>query len=313
MTRRSVSDLSVWLGALALASLLWFHAVTEHQYRRTVDIPLLVSDPTSSGDDQEIVVANRPPNSVTVLVSGRGKDLLRLGSGDLLLRLRTPRGRPGVRVSYSLQPEQVETLTELPVHVEEIVAPREVEVVLDRKADRQVPVRSRVELRIADSHTRVGALRLDPPTVRVTGPRRQVERVRFIDTDSLVLENLREDVERQVGLRPPADSRLDLSHTQVTVAADIQEVAERTIPNVPVEVRGGGRESLSLEPSRASVRVRGGADVIYDLDPEQSLHLYVDYGAWLAGGEDKGRVVSVADSLFEVREIIPSTVNIVRR
>lgn len=313
MTKRSISDVSVWLGALALASLLWFHAVTEHHYRRRLEIPLQVSDPAPSAGSQEIVVANSPPAEVTVLVSGRGKDLLRLGEGDLLLRLQPPRGRAGARVAYRLEPGQVESQTELPVRVEEIVSPVEVEVVLDRKADREVPVRSLVELRIADSYTQVGEMRLDPATVRISGPRRAVEAVRSIATDTLILEGVREDIERQIALRPPEDSRIDLSHTQVRIAANVQEVAEYTVANVPVEVRGSGGESLSLEPSRVAVRIRGGADVIYDLDPEQSLRLYVDYRVWLEGGEDKGRVLAVADSFFEVREIIPSTVNIAPR
>jgi len=305
--------MGVWLGALALASLLWFHAVTEHQYRRHIEIPLLVSDPPATSDSYEIVVANSPPAAVEVVVTGRGKDLLRLGDGDLQLRLQTPRSRPGARVSYQLEPDQIERHTELPVIVEEIVAPREVAVILDRKADRRVPVRSLVELRIADSYTQVGALRLDPPAVQVTGPQRAVAQVRSIDTESLILDDVREDVEHLVGLRPPAGARLALSHSQVRVAADIQEVAEYTVANVPVDVRGGEGQKLSLEPSRVSARLRGGADVIYDLDPETSLHLYVEYGIWQAGAEDKGIVRAEGDSLFEILEIIPPRVNIARR
>ncbi|MFH1568839.1 MAG: YbbR-like domain-containing protein [Gemmatimonadota bacterium] len=313
MNRRRFSNWSVWIGALVLASLLWFHAVTEQQFRRVVDIPLLFSESAATSDGEEIIIANQPPAHVQVVIGGRGKDLLRLGGDDLLLRLQTPRGRPGARVSYHLSIDQVETHTDLPVRVEEVVAPREVEVLLDRKVEREVPVRPVVDLQIANSYTQVGALRLDPRAVRITGPRREVERVRSIETDSVVLRDVREDVEREVALRPPANVRLELSQSTVVLGIDVQEVAEYTIANVSVAVRGAGGRELAAEPSRVAVRVRGGADVIYDIDPERDLQLFVDYQRWLREGEDPGQVQAVVDSLFEILEIIPPAVSIVPR
>jgi YbbR domain-containing protein len=310
LNKRRISNWSVMVGAVVLASVLWLHAVTEKQYRRTIEIPLVVVDPPTAAAGAEMMVANRPPEQVSVSVSGSGKDLLLLGGEELVLRVQAPSGRPGTRLTYRLSPEQVEVLTEARVRVEAIVDPQEVPLLLDWKGEKSVPVLALLALDIADSYTQVGSARVSPRTVSINGPRRDLERISHIETDSLVLSDLAQDVQRQVGLRVPPETRVELSHTEVTLEIDIQEVAESAIPNVPVSIQGAGGHELSLEPSRVTVRVRGGADVIYDLDPEVDLELYVDGDQWRRSGQGVGAVVARPESLFEIREITPATVNV---
>ena len=64
------------------------------------------------------------------------------------------------------------------------------------------------------------------------------------------------------------------------------------------------------EPAQVKVKVKGGVDIIANLDPEKDLELYVDYRDY--DGQSL-LVLAAEDSLFEIREIVPSKVNLVEQ
>lgn len=305
-----LNDWGVKLGAALLATALWFHAVTEHTYRRQLDIPLVVQDPVTPPGQRTVMLANRPPVTARVAVVGNGKDLLRLTSGDLLLRVPPPSASAGSRVSVQLLPEQVENHTDLDVLVEDIVQPRELQVLLDRREERVVPVWPRIALQLAESHTQVGQPRIQPDSVRITGPRAQVAGIRFVETDSLFRSGVREDVDGELRLRPPQGDMVQVSTDRVHVYIDVQELAEYEILNVPVRVRGGPPGAVA-EPSRVTVRVRGGADLIGSLDPEMDMDLEVGFADGEGGG--LGQIEAPPGRLYEVRQILPARADVVVR
>ena len=313
MNRQKFGDYGVRLGAVLLACLVWFYAATELNYRAEIDIPLQVANPPPTREGIPIVVANPVPDRVAVLVSGTGMDILLLEEDAFRLRVQPPVGRQGTRRRFRLVPEQVVAKYDLAVRVEEVVEPKEVEVVMDRLVEADLPVRPLVELQIADSYTQVGPVEVTPGTVRVSGPALQVGALTVLRTDSLVRSGVRQDVTASLPIPLPGDSRIDLSSDRVTVMVDIQELAEYDIANVPVRVPRFRGRRLVARPSLVTARVRGGADVIGSLDPETDIELFADIrGRTPAAGE----VVSVVPgptSVFEIIETVPEYVTLVRR
>lgn len=297
--------------ALALASLLWLYAVTEHRYERELEIRLQIDEPAlAAQQSREVVVANQPPGRVRIRVSGTGKDLLQTHSDDFVMRVR-PEGGPGSSRSYRLTPAMVEQRQTGPgVAVEEVTAPREIDVALDWRTEREVPVRACADIAAADAHVQVGDLEIVPATVRVSGPSRQVSRIEQIETDSLRLRGVEDDVDRLVGLRVPAAMRLVLTPPEVRLHANIQTIAQHTFAQVPIQVRHA--EECSLAPSPASVRVdvRGGWKVVAALEPKRHLLLYIDCR------EYNGEPLTVRydqNPLFEITQITPARVDLVAR
>lgn len=307
--KRNFSDWLVKGGACALAVLLWFHAVTEHTYQKEIDIRLQVEGIPIDLSTEELMVANVLPSRVRVLVSGRGKDLLSLKDEDFFLRVQ-PRGTsPGSVYSYRLSPDQVENLAAgADVQVRKIVEPREIEVEIDKRSERLVDVEAVLVLEIADAYRQIGRVKIEPPQVRLTGPSRRLKKIWSVRTDSLVLRDVHEDVDLQVGLRPPEGIRLELSPAQVRVKVEVQELAENNIAEVPVHVHNAGGRNVQLEPARVRVRVRGGADIVGRLKPEQ-IYLFVDY----RGANEGLNVQARPDSLFEVIALEPSRVAVAGR
>lgn len=312
MDKREFGDWGFKLGALALAAFVWFHAVTELSYRRDLRIPLLVEDPPASPTAGDLIVANPIPSHAIVVVSGKGKDLLGLDGDEFLLRVQPSADRGGGRRSFRLTADQVEATEAVVARVEEVSDPKEVEVVLDDRVEREVEVRPYTSLEIADLYTLVGGIRVHPDRVRVSGPARHLEALEFVHTDSLILTGIYEDVETVLDLHVPPGKRLTLSDARATIALNIQELAGDHINNVPVTVRNEGRRRFSAEPSRVAVHVRGGADVIFNLDAETDIGLFVDYKAW-RDGESDGTVLVTPNDAFEVLQITPARVSLVER
>ncbi|MBT4100022.1 MAG: YbbR-like domain-containing protein [Gemmatimonadetes bacterium] len=302
-------DWGVKLGALFLATGLWLHAVTEHSYRRELDIRLLVDDPQPAGESA-LVVASELPATARIAVFGDGKDLLRLDESDFVLHLQSELS-PGGRATIRPSPDQVEDHSELNLVVESVIRPREVTVALDRLETRKVPIEPATVLEAANSFTIVGHVALKPDSVTISGPLHLVQAIHLIHTDTLTLTGLSGPVELDVQLAQPSTNLLHLDHQVTTLIADIQELAEYEVGNVPVRVEG--RPGAAAAPSRVTVKVRGGADLIGSLDPETDLGLYVDLRTASGANEAGELVLSPTDRLYELLEIIPARVSIVDR
>ncbi len=299
MRRWLFADWGLKVGAVLLGGCLWLYAVSGHPFSREFAIPLEVADPANPTGGSPIVLASRPPSTVRVVVRGVGMDLLRTSASDLELSVAPRWSRELGTLTVRLRQDQVKINTEYDIVVERVVEPRELSLQVDRRAERSVPVRPRVGLRIADAYTQVGGVRVSPDSVRMVGPASQVRSVDGIETDSLFAEDVRADVDRTVAVRKPEDTMITLIPEQVRVTIDVQELAEYEIHDVPVAVRGGP-EGAAASPARVTVRVRGGADLIGALDPETDLGLYVEYAA----GRLPIRIPG--DRLYEVRQIVPA-------
>ncbi|MBQ39603.1 MAG: hypothetical protein CME04_24730 [Gemmatimonadaceae bacterium] len=303
MPRWLMRDWGAKLGALLLAAALWFHAATEHSFRRELNVPLVIEDPIVPAGEPAIVPSSPVPATVRVAVSGGGKDLLRTSGDDFLLRLRVPVAAAGSRLSLRLGPTQVENHTELELSVEEVIAPAELTVIVDHSQERRVPVRPRIGLHLAESYTQVGRATLDPDSVDVSGPVSHLRELDAVYTDSLHREAVREDIDLELALHIPEGRQLKMGRDRVRVLINIQELAEYSILNVPVSVTGGPQDAVA-EPSRVTVRVRGGADLIGALDPESDLRLTVQYAAAIT--DEGGLIAARQDRLYEIRQILPA-------
>ena len=300
-----IGDWGIKAGAIVLAVFLWLHAVTEQLYQTETEVRLLVDDPKpGEGSEADVIVASEIPSTIRVLATGRGKDLLQLDADAFVLRVKTE----GNTRIYRLSPSQIEKrATDLDVQISEILEPKEIEIVLDRRIERNVPVQSKLRIGIAEAHIQVGPMRTDPLFVRVIGPQAQVEKLDYIATDSVDLQDVTEEINLVLPLQLP-EQRLILDPETVNIQADVQILAEDDLSGVPIKIRNGGSVQLSTDPAFARIKVRGGVDVIAKLDPAQDVELFVDY----ADFEGASLPIHNADTpLFEVLTIVPSKVNLV--
>ena len=303
----SISSWGIRVGALVLSFALWLHAVTEKYYDKEIAVRLWVEvPPPGEGAEGDMVLASEVPPTVRVLVTGGGKDLLfNLDDDSFILRLRTE-GRNRI---HRLTPSQItKRAADLDVEVKEILEPKEIEIALEPRMERDVPVRVQAKLEVAAAHVQVTPLQADPAFVRVIGPQQQVAALRYVETDSLVLQDVTEDVDVEQSLRHPERTQLAFVPGAVRVRAAVQMLAEDDVIGVPITMRHLGEVRLRPEPATAQVKVRGGVGVITGLDPTRDIELYVDYAEYQGSALP---VYSAETPIFEVRQIVPAYVDLV--
>ena len=308
-----IGDWGIRVGAVLLACFLWFHAVTEHTYTREVNIRLIVENPPleNTPSNRSVIIANKVPERILVQVKGHGKDVLLVKEEDFVLRLRTE-GEVNSRRTYRFQLDQIEKRdAELDVQVEEIIAPSELEVYFDLRVERNLPIVHNIDVQVAPAHVLVGPLSVEPSHVSVVGPRSIVDTIEYVTTDTLRLDNVSDDVDQEVPLSTVADNLWTLGQPSVRVRADVQILADNDMAGVPVKIRDAGGLRLRADPEFVMVKVRGGVDVVSNLNPQEDLNLYVNY---VSSQDESYPVLNTdVDAPFEILEITPSQVNLVSR
>ena len=265
---------------------------------------------SSTSGDELLVVANDVPDQSRVLVAGRGKDLLQLDANAFVLKIQ-PVGHSGSAVIHRLSLSDIENrAADSRIQVQQIVHPKEISIEIEVHVERQVSVEPDVQIQIAEGHTLVGRSTVDPTTVTVSGPSTQVAELQVIKTRPLLLEDAREDIQRQLVLEEPSGTRITIEPNEVTFKADVQILAEDVIEGVPVRIRNLDTTTVIAVPSRVRVKVRGGIDIIAALDPEKDLDLTVDY---LSHAGSELQIEAPSNAVFEIREIFPPAVQLVER
>ena len=164
------------------------------------------------------------------------------------------------------------------------IRPSEMEVTLDRRVERLVPVHPDIPERPAFGYE-ILDVRLVPPRVRVVGPVTRMQSIDFITTRPIDVSGREDDLSLEVDLRPPPPP-LRLVDKRVLVFVEIgEEFVQRTFQNVPVRVEGGPR---GIRPSVNSVTVtlKGPRRIVDKMDKDH-LEAFVNIEAEVSAGETK--------------------------
>lgn len=170
--------------ALLLAVVLWFvvearqptEEVATVRFAPQLDSALVLRDPA-------------PP--IRAHVIGRPSEILKLGNTPLVIR-RPVGGDVPDTLTVSLHPADVDVPEGVQVIVRE-VQPRSLTLRFESTSSRRVPVRSAIMVRAPSGGGRPNvAVRLEPDSVTVLGPRRSVAQLRYVSTraDSIAVDTV---------------------------------------------------------------------------------------------------------------------------
>jgi YbbR domain-containing protein len=196
-------NLGLKIASLVLALLLYAHVVTEQPREQVVSVPL-----TLTGLPDSLTVKGRPPERVGVKIRGRWKDLIRLGLSSPYLPLDLAHAAAGVFrttitaeeiVQKALPPEMSKL-----VAVTEVVEPRTVELTIEPKRVKRVPIVPRLTGEPAEGWRLAGKAAAVPESVEVRGARSVVDPIESLPTLPIDIAGEREKIQRQVEVDPGA-------------------------------------------------------------------------------------------------------------
>jgi YbbR domain-containing protein len=156
------------------------------------------------------------------------------------------------------------------------VRPGEIEVTLDRRVERQVPVHPDIPEAPAFGYE-ILDVRIVPPRVRVVGPVSKMQTIDFITTRTIDITGREDDLSLEVDLRPPPPP-LRLVDKRVLVFVEIgEEFVQRNFQNVPVKVDNAPKGS-HVNPGAVVLTIKGPRRIVDKMDKD-SLEAFVDVGA----------------------------------
>jgi YbbR domain-containing protein len=151
--------------------------------------------------------------------------------------------------------------------------PAEIEVTIERKIERPVPVEADIMDRPAFGYDII-AVHIEPKEVRVVGPRSKVGTLDFISTRPLNVDGQTEDLTLEAELRPPA-AGVRLLERRVRVVIEIsEEFVTRPFANVRVTLDNAPK-GTRVSPNPVTVSLKGPRRLVDSMDPK-TLEVYVD-------------------------------------
>jgi hypothetical protein len=198
------------LAALALSVILWVVIAAEETATQLVDIQL---DLALAPD----VALAQPLPPIKALVSGTGREMFKLYATPLVIRAAISESGLGseARHRLAISPSDVQIPRNVRVSVQEI-QPHEIELVLDRRAQKTVAVRAVVEPE--SGYALDGPIVVAPAVVRVSGARSLLGTLDSVATEPLDLRGVAGAFERSVTLDTTGRAVLQMVPPSVTLS-----------------------------------------------------------------------------------------------
>ncbi len=195
------------------------------------------------------------PAGVTVVITGKGSEVLKLRSFSRVIHKAIPDTFSGSTWRVELLPSDVELPKGSDVQVVDI-RPRDVEVVLDSVAHKNVRIVPRVRVE-AESGYVVRGLSITPSVARLVGPEKRLAALDSVTTLPMVISSVNGPFFRTVPIDTAPLGVVRIIPQEVGMAGEVTAIIERSIAGVPITVAASGFTGFLLSPERVAVRVRG--------------------------------------------------------
>lgn len=253
---------------VGLATMVWWGRAMSSQRDTTITLPLVYTDVPAQ------VVFDAPlPEELKVTIRDNGKQLQKIGNGRLTLTLSLGSqlaGQEGtVHIAAEiLRPKLQDMLPGSTVVLQ--VQPEVIEVGYHKQEEKDVEVRLMAEWTPAPQYQMRSLPVVEPQAVRVYGKKQDLRDLRYIQTESLKIKDIRDTMQCTVGLVVPEGLRVVPSSVNATFVAE--QFTEKTF-TLPVEAYGCPEgESLRLFPQTVTVQARVGMSHFNDVR-EEDFHV----------------------------------------
>ncbi|MBC8145507.1 MAG: hypothetical protein H7X80_07965 [bacterium] len=286
---------------------LWAIVSLNGTYSWTLDVPLRIELPVGHA------LVDAVPSSLGLTIRTDGWSLLSLMVARKIEAVLKPRaGSGGERVYFFDRTDLLRSIrTTVSTGQLVSIAPDTLMLRLGPVKARRVPLLPNASISTRPGFMVVGPVRVVPDSIRLTGSARVLPSIASWTTAHTQLTDVFAPVSRAVDVVDSIPGVVQPGLRIARIVADVQEVAERSFPDIPVFNRSAMRDTnlkLVLHPPRITVMVRGGARDLSRLSPTD-IRAYVNV---VEGADTFGVaqpiVVAPHGSYFTVVEIAPKRV-----
>jgi len=248
-----LDNLGIKLVALLLALLVYLNVYTDRPATLIVSFPLQIAELPDS-----LSLSGPVPSAVQAELRGTGKQLIRMRLTEPPVRLSLAGVGTG-RYERALTSADLPLPSDVEIQVERLVSPRTVELQVDRKRSRRLPVAARVEGLPAGGVVWTGGLDVEPAFVEVTGPEHEIVALDSVRLDAVRIGGKRDTLRVGVG----ADALPDwcvMEPELVTVTVPLEPEATRRVTLHVESPRGAA--GYAVIPARVTLTVSAPRSVL---------------------------------------------------
>ena len=304
--------LSLLFGAFGLALLLWIFVVSENEYTLILDLPIEARNLNVQKAHKEEV-----PPSASVRLRGTGRDLFKsfllknFGGFKLVLDLE------GISKEYEFVlndyfekfPQKVVLPLNYNLSFVEVVYPNRIKISLDDYSSKSVPIISNLHIIPAPGFLLVGNQVIRPEKIDIAGPKKELVLINHIETIYDTINGLTSFYSGEIKTQS-LGRLIEYSTNSVEISLDIQNISERIIVDVPVNVINIPEKfRVFPSPQTVSLTVIGGVEQIANLNPTD-IKIIVDFNDWNHSKQFYEPKVSIPKDLLDWRDISPKNVEI---
>jgi YbbR domain-containing protein len=236
------------LAAVFFAVMLYVAVAAQQPLTQTFAMRLAIAVPPGR-------TVKEQPAGVQVVITGRGTEMMKLRSLPRTIRKAIPDTFSASVWRATLQNSDVDIPKGTDVQVADI-RPREIEVVLDSVARKEVRVVPLVRVE-AESGYVVRGLSLTPSVAHLVGPGPLLARIDSVLTVPTVISSVNGPFLRTIPVDTAPLGVVRIAPKEVRVAGEVVAIIERSIDDVPIASSASGFAAFVLAPERVSVSVRG--------------------------------------------------------
>jgi len=234
--------ITVFVFAYIIALILWLLVNLGRTFNLSVKIPVV------AGQLPARRALTAPlPDYVTVNFNGEGWKLINMYHNPPPVHITPIEGRLNL---YDLVREQMNTFPGITVLK---VQPSMLQVRMDKKVSKKVPIVSDIELETKSQYDLIGSPKLTPDSVTITGAQSIVKQVGEWDTQKEIIKDADDNIDRIVNLEQPINI-LNINFSKVRYQAQIREFTEGEA-KIPIETKNipVGRQ-VTYNPSSITVK-----------------------------------------------------------
>ncbi len=219
-------DTAVFFICLSIAFMFWTLNRMQTPFDRTVTVPISYSLP------DQMAFEEPPLQNAQIVIQANGWDLFSRPIG----------GINAVLNADSVQEIPLRTLASAQLGVKVLnCEPESISVIVNDAEEKVIPITPVTQIGFAKGYSMSERVRLYPSSVRVIGPKKLIAGLTEIQTDTIVVRNLRGEVKMNINLNTNPLLRFDVMQTRAVLKAEqFTEktiIAEINLENAPMKLK----------------------------------------------------------------------------
>ncbi|MCF8298542.1 MAG: YbbR-like domain-containing protein [Saprospiraceae bacterium] len=249
---------SVFAICLLFAVLIWILIKLSEEHTSTIEYPI-----EYSGFSTNKVMVDKSDSTITLTVKSHGFKLISVKyfqkRSPIIVdfnKLKLKKKSEHCYSSYIVTSQILSKISSQLKYSTELlsISPDTLFIELEDLVQKKLAVKPKLNVKFAKQHHLYTPIKYSPDSVIVSGPFSVISKLKYLQTETLKLENLKDDKSLELKIQNPLNnSILSLSHTKVKVELDVEEFTEANFDIALNYV--SGKEDLRIKTFPEKVNV----------------------------------------------------------